>query len=122
MMIGKMQLQELYEAVGGDYQNVLERLGDEETIETFVIGFLEDPSYAQLLQYLQENDLTCAFRAAHTLKGVSQTLGFGRLGDCAGKLCEELREKNLPSESILQLLEKEFRCVNVAINAYKNCK
>ena len=115
-----MTLFELYETVGGDYQNVLERLGDMETIEIFVLRFSDDFSYSQLLQYLQKNDLKHAFCAAHTLKGVSQNLGFSRLGDCASTLCEVLRKKIAPSEDLLQQLKREFCCVITAINDFKN--
>ena len=115
-----MTLSELYEAVGGDYQDILERLDDAETVENFVIKFLDDPSYTRLLQYLQESSLKCAFHAAHTLKGISQSLGFNRLGNCTESLCNELRMEVLPSKTLLQQLKSEYRCVITAINDFKS--
>ena len=115
-----MTLSELYEVVGGDYQNILERLGDKETIENFVLRFLDDSSYVQLLQCLQTSDLKHAFYAAHTLKGISQSLGFSRLGDCVETLCRDLRKGAAPSEITLHQLKTEFHCVIMAINDFKS--
>ena len=114
-----MTLPELFDMVGGDYQNVLDRLGDKETIQYFVLRFLNDDSYTQLLRYLRENNIKKAFYAAHTFKGVTQSLGFGRLGNCAVTLCEELRNGSTPSESLLQQIQKEYDCVIAAINDLK---
>ena len=115
-----MTLSEVYEMVGGDYQNVLERLDDKETVENFVLRFLDDSSYVQLLQYLQAGDLKRAFYAAHTLKGISQSLGFSRLGACVETMCRDLRKGAEPSEIILHQLKTEFYCVITAINDFKD--
>lgn len=115
-----MTLSELYEAVGGDYPNVLERLGDMETVENFALRFSDDSSYAQLLQCLRDNNLKRAFYAAHMLKGISQSLGFDRLGNCVETLCNELRKEIAPSEILMQQLKSEYRCVITAINDFKS--
>ena len=116
----KRTLSDFYEEVGGDIMNVLERLEDIETVEMFVLGFPSDPSYSMLLKNLQENDFKSAFRAAHTLKGISYTLGFQSLGDCAAKLCDKLREGLLPSATVLQQLETEYNHVLTSIKRLKN--
>ena len=116
----KLTLSEFYEEVGGDIMNVLERLEDIDTVEMFVLGFPSDPSYSMLLKSLQENDLKSAFRAAHTLKGISYTLGFQSLGDCAAKLCDKLREGLLPTATVLQQLKTEYNRVLTAIKKLKN--
>ena len=115
-----MALPELYAAVGGDYPNVLERLGDEQTIQYFVLRYLSDPSYEELQRWLREKDMKQAFYAAHTLKGVTQSLGFGRLGRCASTLCEKLRKGTVPSDDLLQQLETEYRGVIAAIQEWQN--
>ena len=111
----KRTLSELYEEVGGDIIDVLERLEDIDTVAWFVREFADDPSYTTLLQSLQENDLKSAFRAAHTLKGISYTLGFKRLGDCATNLCEKLRDGMAPTATAMQQLEEEYCRVLTAI-------
>ena len=103
-----MTLSELYETVGGDLRNVLERLGDVETVKHFLLIFSDDPSYSLLMRNLQEASLECAFRAAHTLKGISLSLGFERLGGYSGALCEELQEGIPPSGILLQQLKTEY--------------
>lgn len=115
-----MTLTALYRAVGGDISEVLERLEDSETIALFVLGFEDDPSYAALLQNLKASDQNAAFRAAHTLKGISYSLGFKRLGDYAAILCENLREGISPTEISLRRLTSEYRRVIGAIQRFKN--
>ena len=114
--VTKMTLSELYEAVGGDLNKVVERLGDRETVAFFVLGFPDDPSYSMLMRGLQDHDSQRAFHAAHTLKGVSLSLGFQALGDCATTLCEELRKGIPPAETLLQQLIKEYNRVITVIH------
>ena len=48
-----MTMRECYEAIGGNYEAVLERLHSEALIRRFALKFLEDQSYIQLKQALQ---------------------------------------------------------------------
>lgn len=86
-----MQIRECYEAIGGNYDDVRSRLVKDELISRFVIKFLDDDSYELLTNSLQQKEYKEAFRAAHTLKGICQNLGFERLGDSAACLTETLR-------------------------------
>ena len=43
-----MTIQECYEAIGGNYEDVLGRLRSEALIRKFTLKFLEDQSYPQL--------------------------------------------------------------------------
>ena len=74
-----MTIQECYEAIGGNYEDVLRRLRSEALIRKFTLKFLEDQSYPLLKQALGDNNYEEAFRGAHTLKGVCQNLSFDRL-------------------------------------------
>ena len=74
-----MTIQECYEAIGGNYKDVLGRLQSEALIRRFTLKFLEDQSYLQLTQALENKNYEDAFRSAHTLKGVCQNLSFDRL-------------------------------------------
>ena len=115
-----MTLHELYEAVGGDMSDTTERLGDAETVESFILMFPDDSSYSVLLHSLRKNDLQRAFHAAHTLKGVGGNLGFKRLCDCASDVCEKLRGGDPPPKALLQQLTKEYCRVITAIDNFKN--
>ena len=49
-----MTMRECYEAIGGNYEDVLERLHSEALIRRFTLKFLEDQSYIQLKQALEK--------------------------------------------------------------------
>lgn len=83
-----MELEQCYESFGGSYQDVKSRLMKDELIQRLVIKFLADTSYERLVAALEQSDYGEAFRAVHTLKGVSQNLSF----DCLSRSTEELTE------------------------------
>ena len=74
--ITSMNINECYQAMGADYEEVFGRLRNERLITKFVLKFPGDPSFSQLQSTLEEKNVEEAFRAAHTLKGVAQNLGF----------------------------------------------
>ena len=74
-----MNTKECYEYMGADYNNVMSRLGSEAMVKRFAVKFLNDTSFVNLKQALQDKDVNEAFRAAHTLKGVCLNLGFNNL-------------------------------------------
>ena len=86
-----MNLEECYASFGGNYQDVKSRLMKDELIQRLVIKFLADTSYEKLASALDESDYGDAFRAVHTLKGVSQNLSFDRLSSSTHELTETLR-------------------------------
>ncbi len=88
-----MTIQECYEAIGGNYEDVLRRLPSEALIRKFTLKFLEDQSYPLLKQSLGDNNYEEAFRGAHTLKGVCQNLSFDRLYEVSSELTELLRDR-----------------------------
>lgn len=88
-----MTLKDCYTVFGGDYQGVMERLGSERIVQKFAFKFLKDPSYGMLTEAMEAGDEETAFRAAHTIKGICQNLGFGALGDSASRLTEALRHR-----------------------------
>lgn len=103
-----MLLKECYDALGEDYEAVRQRISREETIRKFVIKFLSEPSYGNLCQSLESENYEEAFRAAHSLKGVSTNLGFQKLGNSASELTEYLRgseNKQIDREECGRLME-----------------
>ena len=79
-----MTVKECYEQMGADYEGVLGRLRSEALIKKFAKKFLDDGSYASLKKGMEEQNGEEAFRAAHTLKGVFQNLGFENLYEVTG--------------------------------------
>ena len=90
-----MTIQECYRKMGADYEDVLKRLYRESMICKFARMFLDDDSYSKLAQSLKDGNVQEAFRAAHTLKGVCQNLGFTNLYQPAYELTEVLRAGTL---------------------------
>ena len=86
-----MTLEELYEMIGGDYRSTKSRFMTDERILRFVRKFPLDQSYRLLESSLSTGDQAEAFRAAHTLKGVAQNLGFTALYEIASSVTEVLR-------------------------------
>lgn len=86
-----MQLMECYEIMGGNFQDVMGRLQSEALVKRFAIKFLSDPSFGRLKEAVAEKNYSEAFRASHSLKGVSQNLSFDKLGESSAKLTELLR-------------------------------
>ena len=86
-----MNLEQLYDAVGGDYQEMFNRIPSVALIEKFVRKYPTDPTVSTLETAVETADWETAFRMAHTLKGVAQNLGFQRLYTAAYALTEQLR-------------------------------
>ena len=89
-----MTIQECYAALEGDYQEVLGRLYSEALVQKFLGKFLSDPSYQLLDSSMKAKNYEEAFRAAHTLKGVSQNLSFTKLYQSSHEITEALRTAN----------------------------
>ena len=87
-----MQLEQCYASFGGNYQDVKSRLMKDELIQRLVIKFLADKSYENLSAAIGQKDYGEAFRAVHTLKGVSQNLSFDQMSRSTETLTETLRK------------------------------
>ena len=112
-----MNLRECYEALGGDYEDVLGRLRTEKLVQKFVLKFLNDKSYELLRKSLETGDYEEAFRASHTIKGVCQNLGFTRLGDFSSSLTDALRDGW--SDGAEALVEKVKADYELTVNAIR---
>lgn len=114
-----MTLKEVYEIVGGDYSDVIKRLVSEEFATRFVLKFSADGSFALLTDAMKNRNAENAFRAAHTLKGVAQNLGFGNLGKSASALTEVLRNRTfLGADDLYEKVKADYSALISAINAF----
>ena len=102
-----MELKEVYEKIGGDYDDVVRRLMGEKLVRKFLLKFRDDKSYADLERTLSEGDYKEAFRAAHTLKGVCLNLGFTELYKVSAELTEVLRGRETAGSDELYAQVKE---------------
>ena len=111
-----MTLEQVYAAIGGDYKGVMERLPSADFVRRFALKFLQDDSFPNLKKALEEKDAPTAFRAAHTLKGVCQNLGFDALYAPSSALTEALRGGSL--DGVYELLQDDdgSLCVGVTVD------
>ena len=109
-----MTVQEFYEEVGGDYNDIVTRLKTEDRIIKFAGMFARDESYKTLVEALDAQDVDTAFRAAHTMKGMCQNMAFTRLLRSIQDITELLRAKDL--ESAKDMLSKVTEDYNLVID------
>lgn len=103
-----MSVEQFYSVIGGDYGETIKRLVTEERILRFVRKFPADGSYAELKRALKEGLTEEAFRAAHTLKGVAQNLGFTALHKKASAVTEVLRGGSLDVADLMPELDETY--------------
>lgn len=116
-----MTIQECYAALEGDYQEVLSRLYSDALVQRFVGKFLSDQSFPLLERSMKEQNYEEAFRAAHTLKGVTQNLSFTRLYRSSHELTEALREQDYElAARLFSAVEADYIRTAAAIQAYQN--
>ena len=102
-----MTIEQFYETINGDYNEVLHRLVNERIVTKFVCKFLQDPTFFNLEEAILHQQPEEAFIAAHTLKGVCLNLGFSQLGKEVAELTELLRPKDdtITSSTVTQLFQ-----------------
>ena len=104
-----MTIQECYRQMGANYEDVLKRLYSESMIRKFARMFLDDDSYPKLEDALKKENVEEAFRAAHTLKGVCQNLGFDNLYKASFDITEKLRGRDTEGcEELLAKVEEQY--------------
>ena len=117
-----MTIQECYRELGGDFAQVEKRLPSVSLVKRFITKFLDDGSFSELCHAMEQGQRENAFRAAHTLKGVSANLGFDRLQAAVGELTELLRPEtgNIPEGAapLLEAVRREYELTAGAIRAY----
>ena len=111
-----MDIKECYRKMGGNFDDVMQRLGNESFIQRFVIRFLDDPSFQMIKDGIEKKDAELAFRGAHTLKGVCLNLGFSELYKASAELTEVLREREIPDNADLyQKVKEQYEILTAAI-------
>lgn len=120
LIIGEstMNVKDFYDQIDGDYDDVLERFGDESLVKRFALKFLGDDSFNGLEQKINSCDVQEKFRAAHTLKGVCANLGFSQLFNYSSELTELFRAGRTDGET--ELFEKLRNQYALTVDSLKN--
>lgn len=111
-----MTVESFYAYIGGDYAGTKSRLMADERIARFVKKFPADGSYQLLQDSLASGNVQEAFRAAHTIKGVAQNLGFTSLYKSAEEVTEILRAGSLDVAAHMPKLEADYKLTIDGIN------
>ncbi len=115
-----MTLNETYDKMGGNYKDVIGRFYSQDLVERFLIKFPDDPSYPDLLEAFAQNDAKAAFGAAHTLRGVCQSLAITNLIQPLRTMTELLREGKLEeARTLLPQVQAQYGITVEAIREYK---
>lgn len=92
-----MNLCEIYQKNGLDYQTVLRRFcNDEKMLLHFVLAFFNDPVFQQLSQAVQADDYSTMNNHVHTLMGVAGNLGFDHLCAPCTDMVADMWGNNFP--------------------------
>lgn len=111
-----MTVEKFYEYIRGDYAGTKARLMTDERILRFVNKFPADGSYQLLLDSLASSNVEESFRAAHTIKGVAQNLGFTALYLSSQEVTEILRGGSL---DVTDKMPKLTECYELTIDGIK---
>lgn len=115
-----MTIQECYDMLGGNYEEVLGRLYSQALVEKFVGKFLGDDSFQRLDTAMGEQNFEEAFRAAHTLKGVADNLSFTRLRESSSAITEALRAQDYgQAAQLLPQVRQDYDRTADAIRIYQ---
>lgn len=101
-----MTLQELYQNIGGNYDQALRVLHIEKLIDKHIRKFPKNGVVDTLLDAGKTMDPTGLFETAHAVKGVCANLGLTVLSDAAAEITEEFRPGNARSLSDAEIGEK----------------
>lgn len=109
-----MSLETFYASIDGDLDGVRSRLITDERIAKFVGIFYDDPTYGNLVSAFDSDNMQEAFRAAHTLKGVSRDLGLSNIAGPATELADALRPDDAGNPANLQIVPDLYEQVKAA--------
>lgn len=123
-----MTIQQLYDYIGGSYEQAVRVMRIDKLIDRYVCRF-EDSNIMERLQKAGENlDPDGIFEGAHAMKGLCGNLGFDRLAQTASELAEEFRPgaaRSLTDDEVhekLRFLEGQYRHTVDGIRMYMEQK
>lgn len=101
-----MTLQELYQTIGGNYDQALRVLRVEKLMDKHIRKFSKNGVVEAVLAAGETMDPTQLFETAHAVKGVCGNLGLTGLYELASELSDEFRPGNARQMSDEQVKEK----------------
>ena len=114
-----MTLEECYTCMNADYTNVLRRLVNAERVRRCLTRLPDDPSFSTLDRAIANHNAEEAFRAAHSIKGISANLGLTNLYESSFALEDALRDGKISDDSavLVKQVKKDYQSVKQYIQA-----
>lgn len=108
-----MNIKECYEIMDANYEDVHDRLINDELILRFNKKFLSSKDYYDMLKFLEEENYPEAFRMAHNIKGLCLNLSYSGLYTVINELCEALRhgKPNMDITPMLEVVAEKYKQV-----------
>lgn len=101
-----MTLQELYESIGGDYDQAIRVLRMDKLVDKHIRKLTKNGVVERLIEAGQAMDPTELFEAAHAVKGVCANLGLTKIAEAASDIAEEYRSGNPRTLSDAEVAER----------------
>ena len=120
-----MTIQELYEKIGGNYDQAVRVMKSERLIDKYVRKLKNSGVDAMLAEAGASMDPTKLFESAHAMKGVCSNLGLDALAKAADEITEEFRPGNprkLSDDAVrekLRAIDERYRATAEGIRAYE---
>ena len=101
-----MTIQQLYEKIGGNYEQAVRVMKKDKLIDKYVRKLKDSDAGEQLARAGEAMDAAKLFDSAHALKGVCANLGLDALANAADEITEEFRSGNPRKLSDAEVCEK----------------
>ncbi len=101
-----MTLQELYQQIGGSYEQATRVLRVDRLIDKHIRKLEANGVIGKLIEAGKTMDSTQLFETAHAAKGICGNLGLTALADAASEIAEEFRPGNARSLSDAEVAQK----------------
>ncbi len=101
-----MTLQELYQEIGGDYEQAAKVLRLDRLIDKHIRKLTHNRVVDELIEAGDGMDPTELFEKAHAMKGVCANLGLTAMAEAASEIAEEYRPGNSRKLSDTEVKER----------------
>lgn len=101
-----MTIQQLYEKIGGNYEQAVRVMKKDKLIDKYVRKLKDSDAGEQLAWAGEALDAAKLFESAHAMKGVCANLGLDALAIAADEITEEFRSGNSRKLTDAEVREK----------------
>lgn len=95
-----MTVNDFYNEIGGDYQEILGRLVTEDRVRRFLFKVLETNDVNLLKEAWSKEDPSQIFMYAHRLKGIALNLSLDNFAKYTSELTEQYRGGNVKDKNV----------------------